>query len=146
MLLPRDRTYFRRLLERIHRNVRGTETRHTRFRPPAWYSRCRMRFQDGLQRRLEGWGSAILVCPERMGQRFTDLWHLLRRSNVMSFSLFLVGIALLTFLQSSRFTGPASLIIGAKGSALGMLLCSTVAYGFGLIQAALRNRASPLNE
>ncbi len=143
MLLPRDRTYFRRLLERIHRNVRGTETRHTKFRPPAWYSRCRSRLQEALQRRLQDCGLTILVCPDRMGQRFRDLWQLLRRSNVISFSLFLVGIALLTFLQSSRFTGPADLIIGAKGSALGMLLCSTLAYGFGLIQAALSNRSSP---
>ncbi len=143
MILPRDRTYFRRLLERIHRNVRGTETRHTRSRPPAWYSRCRMRFQENVQRRLQGCGLTILVCPDRMGQRFRDLWHVLRRSNVISFSLFLVGVALLTFLQSSRFTGPADLIIGAKGSALGMLLCSTLAYGVGLTQAALRNRSSP---
>ena len=143
MILPRDRTYFRRLLERIHRNVRGTETRHTRFRPPAWYSRCRMRFQEIVQRRLQDCGLTILVCPDRIGQRFRDLWQLLRRANLISFSLFLVGIALLTFLQSSRFTGPEGLIIGAKGSALGMLLCSTLAYGFDLIQAALRNQSSP---
>ena len=143
MILPRDRTYFRRLLERIHHNVRGTKTRESRIRPPAWYLRWRSRFQDGLQRRLEGCGLEILVCPGRTSERFRDLWHLLLRSNIISFSLFLVGVALLAFLQSSRLTGQASLIIGAKGSALGMLLCSTAAYAFGLIQAALRDRSSP---
>jgi uncharacterized membrane protein YadS len=71
-----------------------------------------------------------------------DVWTMLRRTQIISFPLFLTGVALMTFLESTYLIGPETLMIAVRTCALGMLACSTLAYGFAVAFARVETRRS----
>lgn len=73
-----------------------------------------------------------------------DVWTLLRRAQIISFPLFLTGVALMTFVESTHLIGPETLMIAVRTYALGMLACSTLAYGFAVAFARMESGRSSI--
>ena len=153
---PRNRLFFRNLLEAIHLRVHGPSSSQANC-----FSRKMLRILTSLavtvlpvpalnycSRKMLRILIAARICLDRAIlriQRFRtdlikgtiDFWSLLRRSQIISWPLFLVGLALATFLQSTQFIGPENLMIAIRSCALGMLACSTLAYAFAIVFAPI---------
>ncbi len=125
---PRNRLFFRNLLESIHHHVRGMNSSRTN-----WLSRKTATILIDANRFF---GVIILLFQRSLSKvikRTADIWVVLRRTQLVSLPLLLVGIASMTFLLTTRLAGPQDLMIGIRSCALGMLACSTLAYGFAVV-------------
>lgn len=158
---PRNRLFFRRLLEAIHLRVHGPNSSQANC-----FSRKMLRILTRLavtvlpvptlnyfSRKILGilitaklfFDEAILRIRRsflNVIKRTIDFWSLLRRSQIISWPLLLVGAALATYLQSTQFVGPENLLIAIRSCALGMLACSTLAYVFAIVFARVESGCS----
>lgn len=158
---PRNRLFFRRRLEAIHLRVHGPSSSEANcfsrkmlrlltslavnvLPVPTlnYFSRrilgilkaARLFFDEAILRIRRGFLKAI--------KRTINFWSLLRRSQIISWPLFLVGAALTTFLHSTQFIDPENLMIAIRSCALGMLACSTLAYAFAIAFARVESSCS----
>ena len=158
---PRNRLFLRNLLEAIQLRVHGPNSSQanclsrkmlrilTRFAvtilPVPKLNCFSRRFMRTLVAASFYFDEAILRIRRRLFNLIKDtidFWSLLRRSQIISWQLFLVGVALATFLQSTQFIGHENLMIANKSCAMGMLLCSTFAYAFAIAFARVESGCS----
>jgi len=131
---PRNRLFFRKFLAAIHLHVRGSNSYRATCssrKVPRLLRDARV-ILDKAQLRMHRF---FLNVVKRTG----DLWNLLRRTQIISLPLFPVGLALTTFLYSTQLIGPENLRIAIRTCALGMLACSTLAYGFAVVFGRVEN-------
>jgi hypothetical protein len=75
-------------------------------------------------------------------KRTVGFWSLLRRTQIILFPLFLKGVTLMTFQESTHLIGPGTLMIAVRTWLLGMLASSTFAYGFAVAFARVESGCS----
>ena len=124
MTPPRQRAYFRRILESIRLAVHG-RARNDRDHNAS----SRVGVIDSHSDRH---------APQTTSARLRQFFFILRGHNVLSLPLVFVVVAVLICHQSFGLSGPPRLIVGARGCALGMLMCALIMYLLAIVQA-LRN-------
>ena len=114
MTPPRTREFFRRILESIRLAVHGGSC-HRGIHVVSLTTRS----IDPHPRAT--FASTISACWNRP-------FAFLHRHNIFSFPLLIVLVAMIICHQAFELSGPTRLIIGARGCAIGALMCACINY------------------